>query len=73
MITLEHSPVHSDPKILSGIIVFHGTRVPAQTLLNYLDDGISLRDFLENFPSVRKADALDFLKLVREKRVENNN
>ena len=37
MLTLDHSPVHSDPKILGGTLVFKGTRVPAQTLFDYLD------------------------------------
>ena len=39
MITLDHSPVHSDPKRIGGTLVFVGTRVPAQTLLDYLQYG----------------------------------
>ncbi|MGF1678508.1 MAG: DUF433 domain-containing protein [Candidatus Methylacidiphilales bacterium] len=66
MITLDHSPVHSDPKILGGTIVFRGTRVIAQSLLEYLDAGDSLDEFLEQFPSVRREDAVEFLRLVRE-------
>ena len=58
------SPISSDPAILGGVLVFHGTRVPAQTLLDYLSDEFSLEEFLENFPSVRREDALAFLKLV---------
>jgi uncharacterized protein (DUF433 family) len=65
MLTLDHSPVHSDPKILGGTLVFRGTRVPAQTLLDYLDDGFSLAEFIENFPSVSEEDAREFLKLAR--------
>jgi uncharacterized protein (DUF433 family) len=72
MITLNQSPVISDPEILNGTLVFRGTRVPAQTLLDYLDDGITLLDFLENFPSVRKTDAVEFLKLARETDSENH-
>ena len=45
--------------------MFIGTRVPAQTLLDYLDDGFSLDGFIENFPSVDRLDASEFLKLVR--------
>jgi len=66
MVTLAHSPVHSDAKILGGTLVFRNTRVPAQTLLDYLQDGYDLNGFLQNFPSVEKQDALDFLKLARE-------
>lgn len=65
MVTLEHSPVSSSPKVLGGTLVFRGTRVPAQTLLDYLDDGFSLDEFLTFFPSVQREDASDFLKLSR--------
>ncbi len=67
MITLKQSPVHSDPEIMSGVLVFRGTRVPAQTLLDYLDDGCDIEEFLENFPTVSREDALEFLKLARDK------
>ena len=66
MVTLAHSPVHSDPEVLSGTLVFRGTRVPAQTLLDYLDDGLKLDDFLQEFPTVKIEDAEAFLKLARE-------
>jgi len=66
MLTLDHSPVHSDPKILGGTLVFKGTRVPAQTLFDYLDGGDSLDLFLEDFPTVRREDALEFLRRTRE-------
>lgn len=65
MVTLEQSPVTSSPKVLGGTLVFRGTRVPAQTLLDYLDDGFSLDEFLKYFPSVRRDDAVEFLKLSR--------
>ncbi len=63
---LGHSPVHSDPKVLGGTLVFHGTRVPAQTLFDYLDGGDSLDLFLEDFPTVTREDALELLHLARE-------
>ena len=66
MVTLTHSPVHSDPEVLSGTLVFRGTRVPAQTLLDYLDDGSTLEKFLAEFPSVSQEDADAFLRLARE-------
>lgn len=66
MITINHSPVSSHPEVMGGTLVFRGTRVPAQTLLDYMDDGISFNEFLDNFPSVQKEDALTFLKLARK-------
>ena len=65
MITLDHSPVHSDPELLGGTLVFCGTRVPAWTLLDYLQDSYNLDGFLEEFPSVNRADAEEFLRLAR--------
>ena len=66
MLTLDHSPVQSDPKTLGGTLVFRNTRVMAQTLLDYIDGGHSLDTFLEHFPSVEREDAVEFLNLVRE-------
>lgn len=66
MVILEHSPVHSDPRVLGGTLVFRNTRVMAQTLLDYLVAGDSLELFLEHFPTVDRGDALEFLKLARE-------
>jgi len=66
MVTLAHSPVQSDPDVMGGTLVFRRTRVPAQTLLDYLDDGFSLEQFLGFFPSVDRVDAQEFLKLARE-------
>jgi uncharacterized protein (DUF433 family) len=66
MITLDHSPVQSDPRIMGGTLVFRGTRVKAQTLLDYLAAGDRLEDFLEDFPSVKRGDAELFLQLASE-------
>ena len=65
---LDHSPVHSDPEALGGTLVFLGTRVPAQTLLDYVSRGGSLDEFLDGFPTVEREDATEFLQLVREER-----
>lgn len=54
--------VQVDPEVLSGEPVFVGTRVPARTLLEYLEGGDSLADFLENFPSVSREQAVGFLE-----------
>ncbi len=58
------SPISSQPNVLGGVVVFHGTRVPVQTLLDYLEDGFSVERFVEFFPSVRREDVEEFLKLV---------
>ena len=71
MITLHHSPVHSDPAIMGGILVFRGTRVPVQTILDYRQDGYSLDEFLDFFPSVRREDAQEFLRLATEETVNH--
>jgi uncharacterized protein (DUF433 family) len=63
MVMLDHSPVSSSPKILGGTLVFRGTRVPAQSLLDYINDGFSTAEFLASFPSVKEEDAREFLKL----------
>jgi uncharacterized protein (DUF433 family) len=66
MLTLDHSPVSANPNVLGGAVVFRGTRVPAQTLVDYLADGYSLDQFLEFFPSVEREDAEAFLQLLRD-------
>ncbi len=57
--------MHSDPTVLGGTLVFRASRVPAQTLLDYLDDGYALDEFLDMFPSVERGDAAEFLRLAR--------
>lgn len=54
--------VHSDPEILGGEPVFVGTRVPLRTLLVYLEGGEALDEFLDNFPTVTREQAIAFLE-----------
>jgi len=65
MITQTRSPVRSDPAVLGGTLVFRASRVPAQTLLDYLDDGYTIDEFVEMFPSVDRGDATEFFRLAR--------
>lgn len=58
--------VHSDPEILSGTPIFVGTRVPAQALFDYLEGGEALDEFLRQFPSVTREQALAALDLARD-------
>lgn len=55
--------INCDPEVLGGTPVFAGTRVPVQTLIDYLTGGESLDDFLEGFPSVSREQAETFLRM----------
>ena len=63
----EETPaVNSDPEIMSGTAVFTGTRVPFQSLLDYLEAGHPLPEFLEDFPTVSKEQAIAALEQAKE-------
>jgi uncharacterized protein (DUF433 family) len=59
------SVVHSDPDILGGTPVFVGTRVPVQALIDYIEGGHSLDEFLNDFPTVSRELALAALEQAR--------
>jgi len=50
--------IHSDPEIMGGTPVFVGTRVPLQNLIDYLEGGESIEDFLDAFPTVNREQAI---------------
>lgn len=54
----QRSVVHSDPDILGGTPVFVGTRVPVQALIDYIEGGHSLNEFLDDFPTVSREIAI---------------
>lgn len=58
--------IQVDPDILSGTPVFAGTRVPVQTLLEYLERGQSVAEFLADFPTVTQEQAVAALKEAKE-------
>jgi uncharacterized protein (DUF433 family) len=58
--------VHRDPEILGGTPVFRGTRVPVRSLFDYLEGGDTLDEFLRQFPSVQREQAIALLHLARE-------
>ena len=58
--------VQSDPEILGGTPVFVGTRVPVRNLIDYLEGGQSLDDFLDDFPSVSRDQAIAALEAAHE-------
>ena len=55
-----------DPNILGGTPVFIGTRVPFQSLLDYLEGGQTLNEFLEDFPTVKREAAISALEHAKE-------
>jgi uncharacterized protein (DUF433 family) len=54
---------------MGGTVVFHGTRVPLQTLLDYLEAGESIDDFLKGFPSVKREQIIAFLEDAKERAI----
>jgi uncharacterized protein (DUF433 family) len=60
------SVVKIDPEIMSGAPCFAGTRVPIQNLMDYLEGGDSIDDFLEDFPSVQRAQVISFLEEAKD-------
>ena len=62
----KNAVVQSNPEVLGGTPVFAGTRVPVQSLFDYLEGSESLDEFLHQFPSVKREQALAALELARE-------
>ncbi len=60
------SVIHIDPETLGGTPVFVGTRVPLQALTDYLEGGHPLTDFLEDFPTVSREQAVAALEQAKE-------
>ena len=59
------SVVHSDPDILGGTPVFVGTRVPVQALIDYIEGGHPLDEFLDDFPTVSREQAIAALEQAK--------
>jgi uncharacterized protein (DUF433 family) len=59
--------IHSDPQIVSGTPVFYGTRVPVQSLLDWLEGGHTIDEWLDSFPSVSKEQVMAFLRSATER------
>ena len=56
-----------DPEIMSGAPCFAGTRVPIQNLIDYLEGGESIEDFLEGFPTVSREQVIAFLEEAKDR------
>ena len=57
---------HSDPEIMGGTPVFTGTRVPVQNLVDYLEGGETIDDFLTGFPTVKREQVIGFIEAAKE-------
>lgn len=62
--------IHSDPNIMGGTPVFVGTRVPLQNLIDYLEGGESVDDFLEAFPTVKRTQVIAVIEAGKLKMLE---
>lgn len=63
---MNYGAINIDPETMGGTPVFTGTRVPVETLFDYLEGGEDLNGFLENFPSVSKEAAIQVLQMARK-------
>ncbi len=66
---MEDSVISCSPEVMGGTAVFSGTRVPVQTLLDYLESGESIDDFLAGFPSVSREQVVGFLEQAKDRLV----
>ncbi len=66
---MKKSVISRNPKVMGGTAVFSGTRVPVQTLLDYLESGESIDDFLAGFPSVNRDQVIEFLEQAKDRLV----
>lgn len=66
---MSQSVISKNSEIMGGAPVFSGTRVPVQTLLDYLEGGESIDDFLQGFPSVTRDQVVAFLEDAKDRLV----
>ncbi len=71
--TMSSQVIERSSEILSGTPVFAGTRVPVQTLIDYLEAGDRLDDFLNDFPTVTREQVIKFLNLALESLLAQEN
>ena len=67
---IQRQVITSDREVLGGMPVFAGTRVPVKTLFDYLERDHPLDEFLDDFPTVKREQALAVLELMKEKLLE---
>lgn len=68
---MKETIITRSPDVMGGTPVFSGTRVPVQTLLDYLEGGESIDDFLAGFPTVSREQVVAFLEQAKDRLVES--
>jgi uncharacterized protein (DUF433 family) len=63
---MNYGAINIDPETMGGTPVFTGTRVPIQSLFDYIETGETLDEFLENFPTVAKEHAVQVLEMAKK-------
>lgn len=63
---LSNKLITRSKEIMGGVPVFKGTRVPVKTMIDYLEGGESLNEFLDDFPSVNRKQAIQVLEVLKE-------
>jgi len=69
---IEASVINRDPEIMGGTPVFMGTRVPIKNLLDYIQHGPTVDEFLDEFPTVEREQVLQLIALMRHLLLEEN-
>ncbi len=63
---MKYGAINIDPEIMGGTPVFAGTRVPIQTLFDYIEGGDDLNEFLDDYPTVSKETAIQVLEMAKK-------
>ena len=63
---MKYGAMNIDPETMGGTPVFAGTRVPIQSLFDFIETGETLDEFLENFPTVKKESAIEVLEMAKQ-------
>ncbi|MEO6844500.1 MAG: DUF433 domain-containing protein [Ginsengibacter sp.] len=63
---MSYGPINIDPETMGGTPVFTGTRVPIQTLFDYIEGGDSIDEFLDDYPGVSKEMAIQVLQMAKK-------
>jgi uncharacterized protein (DUF433 family) len=70
LICMKQPVVCGSPEVMGGTAVFYGTRVPVQALIDYLEAGETIDDFLEGFPPVTREQVIAFLEEAKNRLIE---
>ena len=63
---MKYGAINIDPETMGGTPVFTGTRVPVQTLFDYMEGGDDLNEFLNDYPSVSKETVIEVLEMAKK-------